>query len=276
MTVSEQNVTNSCFFPRTREWQLFDLIEDPQELTSRHADPAYQAILEGLKKRYFDLRDFYEVNWAVTPATRGDEKWWRDRDLAKKKLIRQGNAELLFIGDSITQSWEGPGKSVWEDFYGDRNAINLGFSGDRTEHVIWRLTHSNIEMVKPRLAVVMIGTNNTGHSLQKPREVAEGIKRILEIMAERLPQTKVLLLGVFPRGKEPHDIRRLNNRAINQFIRRFHDGERVHYLDIGNFFLEADGTIHPSVMPDMLHLSSDGYQRWANAIEPKLQELWEE
>jgi N-acetylglucosamine-6-sulfatase len=261
------------FFPRTREWNLFDLEEDPQELVSLHADPDYAAILAGMQKRYRDLRHFYDVNSAVLPATRGDEPRWRERDKVLTLNARKGNVDLAFIGDSITQGWEGRGKEVWAKYYGNRKAINLGIGGDRTEHVIWRLTHGNLGKIRPKVAVVMIGTNNTGHFDQDPAQVAAGVERILEILTERLPETKIVLHGIFPRGTDSLDEKRLNNIAINQIIRRFADGDRVHYLEVGDQFLEPDGTISKEIMPDRLHLSKKGYERWAHALEPKLNEL---
>ena len=261
------------FFPRTREWNLFDLEKDPQELTSIHDNPNYAAILVGMQKRYRDLRQFYEVNSAVIPATRGDEQWWRDRDKSITNNARKGNVDLAFIGDSITQGWEGRGKDVWNAYYGNRKAINLGIGGDRTEHVIWRLTHGNLGKIRPKVAVVMIGTNNTGHFDQDPVEVAAGVERILQILNERLPDTKIVLHGIFPRGPGSLDAKRLNNIAINQQIRRLADGDRVHYMEIGDQFLEPDGTISREIMPDLLHLSPQGYERWAQTLEPKLKEL---
>ncbi len=261
------------FFPRNREWNLFDLETDPQEMQSVHDDPAYADILAGMQKRYRDLRQFYDVNSAVLPATRGDEPRWRARDAAIKAKARQGNVDLAFIGDSITQGWEGAGKETWDKHYGERRAINLGIGGDRTEHVIWRLTHGNLGKIKPQVAVLMIGTNNTGHFDQDPAQVAAGVREILDILAERLPETKVILHGVFPRGAHTLDEKRLNNVAINQIIRRFADGERVHYLDIGDQFLEPDGTIRKEIMPDQLHLSSEGYERWAAVLEPHLKQF---
>ncbi|MEM6687999.1 MAG: sulfatase/phosphatase domain-containing protein, partial [Planctomycetota bacterium] len=151
------------FFPRTREWNLFDLEEDPMEMQSVHDDPAYDDILAGMQKRYLDLRQFYDVNSAIIPETRADLKWWRERDKEMTRNAAKGEADLLFIGDSITQGWEGRGKSVWQKYYADRKALNLGIGGDRTENVIWRLTHGNLGKTKPKVAVVMIGTNNTGH-----------------------------------------------------------------------------------------------------------------
>ena len=262
------------YFPRGRQWQLFDLATDPQEMKSVHADPNYATVLAGMQKRLRDLRKFYDANWAAIPQTRGDEKWWRERNAAKVNQAKQGNIELAFIGDSITQGWENAGKAVWDENYANRKAINLGFGGDRTEHVIFRLQYgNNLAKNKPKVAVMMIGTNNTGHNMQAPGEVADGVARILELLEERTPDTKVLLLGVFPRGIQPLDEKRLNNIAINQQIRRFHDGERVHYLDIGSVFLEEDQTLSPQIMPDALHLSPEGYKRWAEAIESKLKEL---
>ena len=261
------------FFPRSREWNLFDLPKDPQELKSVHDDPAYAEVLAGMQKRYRDLRQFYQVNSAIIPATRGDEPGWRDRDAAITKKAQQGDVDLAFIGDSITHGWEGRGKDVWEKYYSERKAINLGIGGDRTEHVIWRLTHGNLGKIQPKVAVMMIGTNNTGHFTQDPAEVAQGVKRILEILAQRLPDTKVILHGIFPRGPNKLDEKRLNNVAINQFIRRFDDGDRVHFMEIGDQFLEPDGSISTEIMPDRLHLSSEGYERWAKTLEPKLKEL---
>ena len=261
------------YFPRGREWQLFDLEVDPQEMRSVHKEPEYASILAMMQQRYQDLRTFYDVNTATIPATRGDEKWWRDRDRSKTSQAKKGDVELAFIGDSITQGWEGNGKEVWKQFYGDRKPINLGFGGDRTEHVIWRLTHGNLANIKPQVAVMMIGTNNTGHSMQEPKQVAEGVEKILGILAERTPDTKVLLLGVFPRGEHPHDPKRLNNVAINQYIRRFADNERVFFKDIGDAFLNDEGVLSREIMPDLLHLSPKGYQIWAESIEPALVEL---
>lgn len=261
------------FFPRTREFNLFDLRKDPDELKSLHADPEYSVIFEGMKKRYRDLQNFYDVNTAVIPATRGDEKGWQQRDNELTANAKKGGVDLAFIGDSITQGWEGSGREVWQKYYGQRKAINLGIGGDRTEHVIWRLTHGNLSNIQPKVAVLMIGTNNTGHSDQAPHQVAAGIQRILEILKTQTPDTKVLLLGIFPRGKSSFDPKRLNNLAINQIIRRYVDGKRVHYADISNVFMEEDGTLPESIMPDALHLSEEGYKRWAEAIEPVLRDL---
>ncbi|HLS27513.1 MAG TPA: sulfatase/phosphatase domain-containing protein [Opitutales bacterium] len=261
------------FFQRRSVWQLFDLQEDPNEMRSVHDDPEYAEVFAAMQKRYRDLRGFYDVNPAIIMQSRGDEPRWKNRQVAVNELAKKGGFDLAFIGDSITEGWERAGKEVWEEFYADRNPINLGFGGDRTEHVLFRLQRGNLSNVRPKVAVVMIGTNNTGHRMQDPVEVAAGVKRILEVLEERTPETKILLLGIFPRSAEPLDDFRLNNVAINQIIRRYADGERIHYLDLGHVFLEPDGTLSTEVMPDLLHLSPEAYRLWAEAMEPKLQEL---
>ena len=261
------------YFPRNGEWNLFDLITDPHEMKSVHQETAYAPIMKALQQRYQDMKGFYEVNSAIIPHSRGDETWWRERDREKNNRLKEGNIDLAFIGDSITQGWEGNGKQVWESYYGARKAVNLGFGGDRTEHVIWRLSKGAWNQIKPKVAVLMIGTNNTGHKMQDPSQTAAGIERILNILKERSPKTKVLLLGVFPRGRAPHDRGRVINQGINQIIRRLADNDRVHYMDLGDHFLQSDGDLPASIMPDALHLNEEGYRIWAEAMEPKLKEL---
>ncbi|EMB15114.1 sulfatase/phosphatase domain-containing protein [Rhodopirellula europaea] len=261
------------FFPRSREWNLFDLETDPLELKSVHDDPEYADILAGLKKRYVDLRDLYDVNSATIPATRGDEPGWQKRNMAMSKLAKTAKPKLAFIGDSITQGWEGRGKKVWEENYAKHDTINLGIGGDRTEHIIWRLTHGNLGKIQPEVAVLMIGTNNTGHFMQDPTQIAEGVEKILSILREKLPKTKIVLQAIMPRGKTKMDLMRLNNIAVNDRIAKMADGENIVYVDLGDHFMNEDGTIDPAIMPDYLHLSEKGYEIWADALAPTLESL---
>src|SRR5690606_33292921 len=142
-------------------------------------------------------------------------------------LAASGGHDLVFIGDSITQGWEGHGKEVWEKYYGHRNALNLGYSGDRTEHVLWRLMNGELENVDPKLFVLMIGTNNTGHRQDPPEKTADGIKLILELLQDRKPDAKILFLSVFPRDEKPDGRLRRINDAINARIKDFADGENI-------------------------------------------------
>lgn len=207
----------------------------------------------------------------TTPVPRPDESWQRRQQKINDRA-NQGDVELIFIGDSITQGWEGDaGKAAWEKFYGSRKAMNAGIGGDRTQHVLWRLDNGNIDGIKPKLAVVMIGTNNSGSD--SPEDIAAGITAIVEKLRTKLPTTKILLLGIFPRGPDADDAKRKVNVATNKIIESLDDGKSVFYLDISKDFLSDDGTLAREVMPDLLHLSKRGYQSWAEAIEPKVAEL---
>ena len=203
------------------------------------------------------------------------QSWWMPRHEQKLAEGRQrkGAVDLLFIGDSITHGWESGGKSVWDEFYGRRRSFNIGFSGDRTEHVLWRFQHGEIDGLTPKVAVLMIGTNNTGHRQDKAEDTSAGVAAILEELKQRTPTTKVLLLAVFPRGQtSAHPLRQLNAR-INVSLKTLADNERVFFLNINSVFLEKDGTLPRAVMPDLLHPNSAGYRLWARAMEPTLREL---
>ena len=181
--------------------------------------------------------------------------------------------DLLMIGDSITHGWEGRGKKVWEKHYAKRNAFNIGYSGDRTENVIWRLQHGEVDGIAPKLAVIMIGTNNAGHRKEKSEHTAAGIKSILAELKKRLPKTKVRLLGIFPRGAEKDDKLRKLNVATNEIIAKYADGKHVYFLDISDKFLDDDGKLPKSIMPDRLHPNEKGYEIWAEAMEPMIAKL---
>lgn len=203
----------------------------------------------------------------TTPVPREDD-WWTQRHEASVERAKQGDVDLLFLGDSITQGWND--NETWKKHYGSRKAANFGFSGDRTQHVLWRLENGEIDGINPRGIVLMIGTNNAGSD--SADDIAEGIKSIVSLLRERLPDSNILLLAVFPRGEEPNPTREKLD-AVNAQIAKLDDGGKVHYLDIGSSFLEDDGTISKEIMPDFLHLSDEGYKRWAKAIEPAVKHL---
>ena len=210
-----------------------------------------------------------EEHDAIKPVPR--QGGWMTRHQSFNKRVAEGNVDLVFIGDSITQGWEGGGKEVWATFYGKRNAVNLGIGGDRTQHVIWRLDHDNVKNISPKAAVVMIGTNNSGSNT--PEQIAEGVEAIVKQLRTKLPKTQVLLLAVFPRGPDKNDKRRQVNEKTNEIFKKLADGKIVHYLDIGPRFLQDDGTLTREIMPDLLHLSKKGYAIWAESIEPTLKTL---
>ncbi|MCY3019574.1 MAG: GDSL-type esterase/lipase family protein [Planctomycetota bacterium] len=181
-----------------------------------------------------------------------------------------GTINLVFVGDSITDGWRGGGRQVWDKYFAPHKALNLGIGGDRTEHVLWRLQHGELDGYEAHLFVVMIGTNNGDPA----PDVAEGIKAILEEIRTKQPQANILLLGIFPRG-EKADGGREKNASVNKLIAKFDDGV-VHYLDIGAKFLQADGTMSAEIMPDFLHPSPKGYEIWAEAIDASVKLLLQE
>ena len=209
------------------------------------------------------------VHDALKPVPRAGR--WMKRHEAMNERVRKGNVDLVFIGDSITQGWEGRGKTVWAKHYGKRSAVNLGIGGDRTQHVLWRLDNGNLQEISPKLAVVMIGTNNSGSN--SPEQIAEGITAIVHKIRSSTPDTKVLLLAVFPRGTDSADKRRKVNEATNAIVKKLDDGQHVFYLDIGAKFLNDEGVLTREIMPDLLHLSEPGYEIWADSIEPHVAKL---
>ena len=209
-------------------------------------------------------------NSAVMAEPRKDQ-WWADRQAGFNERIKKGKVDLLFIGDSITQGWEGDGKNVWEEFYGKRNAVNLGIGGDRTQHVLWRLDNGNLEGVQPKAVVLMIGTNNAGANTSE--EIAAGVAAIVVKLRKKLPDTKVLVLAIFPRGADKNDGGRKVNEGANAIIAKLADDKNVFFLDIGPKFLKEDGSLSKEVMPDLLHLNDKSYRIWAESIEPTLKKL---
>ncbi len=208
---------------------------------------------------------------AITPAARSGGKMERHKRINER--VSKGDVDLVFIGDSITSGWENRGRKVWEKFYGRRKAVNVGIGGDRTQHVLWRLDNGNVRGISPKAAVVMIGTNNSRDNTAE--QIAEGVKMIVEQLRTKLPETKVLLLAIFPRGADRNDPRRQVNQRANSIFSKLADGKHVHHLDIGGKFMNADGAISRGMMSDLLHLTEEGYTIWAEAIEPSLSKLLE-
>jgi beta-glucosidase len=210
---------------------------------------------------------------ATEPAPRGDQGWKDRQELLNKRVAEGGaGAQVLFIGDSITQGWEGDGKEVWAHYYSHRKAINLGIGGDRTQHVLWRLDHGNLEGSHPKVVVVMIGTNNSNGEDNTPGQIVDGVNAIVKKLEEKLPEAKILLLAIFPRG-ENFNPQRGKILQVNQVLRRIADNQRVYWADFGHEFVSADGTIPRELMPDYLHLSSQAYAVWAESIEGQLSTL---
>jgi len=215
-------------------------------------------------------------NTATNPVPR-DAKWIA-RHEGFVKQAQQGGIDLLFMGDSITDFWRNRGSNVWNTYYAPLHAANFGISADRTQHVLWRIEHGELDGIHPKVVVLMIGTNNTGKEQDHqtirntPPQVIEGVTAVVHEIQAKLPETKILLLAIFPRSQRGEPIRD-EIKQINLSIAQLDDGKSVTFLDIGPKFLEPDGALSREIMPDLLHPSEKGYKIWAEAMQPTLNRL---
>ncbi|HZE98290.1 MAG TPA: GDSL-type esterase/lipase family protein [Planctomycetota bacterium] len=202
----------------------------------------------------------------TTQPAMKDEK----RHLGFVEIAKKGGVDFLLMGDSITDGWRGGGKKVYAASFDEFKPANFGIGGDRTQHVLWRLQNGELDGITPKLCMLMIGTNNGGDSAE---DVAAGITAIVKEIHKKSPTTKVLLLGIFPRGPMPNPGREKNDK-VNAMVAKLDDGGKtLKYLDIGEKFMNEDKSISKEIMPDFLHLSEKGYQLWADAVLPTIKEM---
>ena len=224
------------------------------------------------------------TNTAMQPVPR--EADWLKRHEEFLAVAKKGGIDLLFLGDSITDYWRtavdvhgvARGKPVWDKAFAPLHAANFGISGDRTQHVLWRIDHGELDGLSPKLIVLMIGTNNLGVEKNgAPRNTAaetiRGVAAVVRQIRLKLPATKILLLGIFPRNHLATDPVRLQLNEVNATLTRLNDGRFIRYLDIGPKFLAADGSLSTKIMPDLLHPNTKGYQIWADAIKQPVAEM---
>jgi lysophospholipase L1-like esterase len=220
---------------------------------------------------------------AATPIARTDLPWWRERHEAKLRELAQSKPELIFLGDSITQDWEGSGPPEWRDFapswqrfYGDRHAINLGFKGDTTASLLWRIRNGEVANIAPKAAVVLIGANNLGRVHWSAEDTVTGIDTIIEELHKRLPTTKILLLGVLPSERSAW-IAETTGQINRMLSERYKDDRSVSFLDLTALFMR-NGVLNRSLFLDPmltppdppLHPSAQGQAMMAKAMEPVL------
>ncbi len=217
---------------------------------------------------------------ATTPVARTDAEG-KERHEETLADPARSSARIVFIGDSITDMWraDDAGKPVWTKYWAGYGAVNLGVAGDRTEHVLWRIEHGALDGMKPRVVVLLIGTNNSGQSREvgsnyrcTAQQTADGINAVLQKIRAKCPYAKILLMGILPRT-ESEDPSNVQNMETNKIISKFADGTTVRYMDIGKRFVKPENN-DPTIMlmPDLLHLNTDGYKIWTEAILPVIKE----
>lgn len=222
------------------------------------------------------------ANTALIPVPKleNDSYDWHARHKEVLKVKEAIKPEIVLIGDSITHFWGGEPKAAscngplaWQSAFGKVPVLNLGFGWDRVQNVMWRIDHGELDGLHPRLIVLNIGTNNTTGTANArentPEEIAEGVGRILARIHSKVPEAKVILMGVFPRDEKADAPRRAKIADINKRLSSF-GGGRVHFLDIGSKMLQADGSIPRDIMSDFCHPTEKGYQIWADALAPLL------
>ena len=192
------------------------------------------------------------------------------------KRGKEGPIGVLFLGDSITEGWnkQGQTSTTYEEHYGMYQPANFGIGGDQTQHVLWRIENGELDGIHPKVVVLMIGTNNSRDTAEN---ILKGDKKIIEEIHRKLPNSKLLILGIFPRGADPKDPNvaalRAKLNAVNVELAKLDDGKRTRYLDLGPKFLEPDGTLSKEIMPDALHPNEKGYKIWADNMQSLLDEM---
>ncbi len=202
---------------------------------------------------------------------------WIDQHLDGVKIAAEGPLDLMLLGDSITQSWGGPGRqvgsaaaAVHEKWFGQLKVGNLGISGDRTQHLLWRIENGTLEGADPAVIVILIGTNNITHD--PPTQIAQGIEAVLHATRRAAPDAKILLHPILPRGKTAEDRGRQDVEETNKRIQQLARLDNVEIIDMTAIFLDADGGARTDLYRgDFLHLSAAGYEAWATALAPHLQ-----
>ena len=233
--------------------------------------------------------DFPAANPAARPTPRAGDIFerWQNAHAKRNARLQQGNVDILLIGDSITHGWNRY-PQVLKNTFGTWQVVNLGHPADKTENIIWRLTNHQFEQISPRVAMVLAGTNNTNDDEYSIEEIAGGVKGIVELLRAKLPDTKILLLGIFPRGSRDQRSGLKGGLTgavmnpqwekidrINRIVETYADGEDIVYLNINSSFLDGNGTLPITVMPDLLHPNERGYELWGNAIMPEIGRLME-
>lgn len=234
----------------------------------------YFALPENIKEGLISQRR-KTPNRALTPTANKGKPGWMDRH--RQKLAEAADlgdkAQWVFIGDSITQAWETLGQVEWQRHFAPLNTLNLGFNGDRTEHVLWRIHNGALDGLSPKGVLLLVGTNNTGHFFDDPEDTATAIADIAEAIHQKLPKTNVVIHAILPAGRHNNDKKRQRNHQVNRMIRWLRHRPYIEWLDLTHLFVDNDGTILESVMTDALHPNDSQYKVWAEALAPALLKL---
>ena len=209
---------------------------------------------------------------AASPVPKAENPNWMPQHEANVALVRKGGIDVLFVGDSLTKCWSREGRDVWAARFAPLHAGNIGISGDCTQHVLWRLENGELEKIHPKAVVLLIGTNNITAG-DSPADIAKAVGAIVGEIRQRLPEARILLLGILPRSELASHPVRETVRSVNNLISKLQDVDHVTYLDIGDKLLQPDGSLTKEVTKDFTHLTANGYEIFAGAIQPIVERL---
>lgn len=195
---------------------------------------------------------------------------WHEMNDGLKARAAQGDVDVLFLGDSITEMWD---RSAWDSRFGKYRAANFGIGGDHTGNVLWRLKNDGMDKLRPKVVVLLIGVNNFGLCNEQPEQVTSGVKAVVAELRTLYPDARILLNGILPNGESANDERRAKAKAVNREIAALDDGRHVFFRDYGTRFLQPNGDIAKETMPDFLHLTPQAYVTWADAMAPDIEKL---
>ncbi len=234
------------------------------------------AIIPSQFPPFVDASNFHREreDRTVYPDTRvGSAHWWVDRLRSKRSQIvdSKGEFDIVFYGDSITHFWEDRSGELYGELCKRYSILNLGYAGDCTQQLIWRGEYGELDGYKTKCVMLMIGTNNAVRD--KPENVAKGVRKVLDLIAAKQPQATTLLLPIFPRGATAADKYRVSNEKVNAIIKGFADGKKVVWCDFNAKFLDAEGNLPKTIMPDLLHPNRDGYIIWRDAVLPHFEKI---
>ena len=204
------------------------------------------------------------------PASKMVDRNWAAHHQRLLDRAKQGDVDLYLEGDSITDFFATTGRPVYQKEFGGWTTADFGISGDTCQNVLWRLQNGELDGVNPKAIMLMIGTNNSGN--YSAEEIAQGVTAIVNLLKEKEPQAKILLLAIFPRNATAANAIRIKLNQTNEIIAKLDDGKQVKYMNINDKFLDQDGNLSRDIMRDLLHPTAKGYQIWADAVKPQLTE----
>ncbi|CAM4108607.1 GDSL-type esterase/lipase family protein [Zobellia nedashkovskayae] len=204
-------------------------------------------------------------------------EWWNKRHETINSRLKS-NPDVILVGNSIFHTLEEEDrKEVWTKYLDKYRTVDMGISGDRTENVIWRIENGTLEGINPKVAIVLIGTNNTDGNhylnISTPEELAAGIFKICSLLTKKLPNIEILLMGILPYGYKPNHRDNLN-KATNELISSFPEkNSKIHYIDISSEYLDENGKVNKELMSDYLHPNAEGHLLMFKALDTDIQKL---